>query len=116
MRVEWQQNRVLAKVEAVSEDWVDKYANRIERDAKQKLRQGAKHPTGHLAREISVFTSKFKGGGKMVQAQGPRNWSEPYHASFVELGTSKMQAIPFMRPAFKKNKRAAMNDLKARLT
>ena len=36
-----------------------------------------------------------------------KKWKKPYHASYVEMGTYKDMAQPFMRPAVKKNKRKA---------
>lgn len=118
MRVDWQKNRVLAKIEAINEQWSERYAERIKQMAKTNLMGGAKSPTGHLASEIDVFKSRYKDGGHYVQAQGPGNWSPPYHASFVELGlskTRKMTAIPFMRPALKQNRRIAIYDLEQHL-
>ena len=114
-RIEFHKNRVLAVVESIGDNWADIYAKKIKDDARVRLSAGAKHPTGHLAREIDVFVSRFTGGGRIVQAQGPRNWSTPYHASFVELGTHKMAAIPFLRPALKARKKRALRDLEARL-
>ena len=111
----WYEGQVRRDVEQVVDKWADEYAKKIEGTARRILTQKAKKPTGHLAREIVVVKSKFKNGGYIVQAQGPTRWSPPYHASFVELGTSKMEPMPYLRPAVKKHERMSVNDLRALL-
>lgn len=52
--------------------------------------------------------AKFKGkSGK----SGAKNPSDPYYWRFVEFGTSKMPAKPFMRPAFEQSKNQAANEI-----
>ncbi len=124
-RIEFHKNRVLAQVESITDVWSEKYANRIKASAIARLKSSVSSKTvyprgrrpGQLAREINVETSKFKGGGHFVQAQGPGKWTEPYHASFVELGLKRkdMDAIPFMRPALIKHKRRARRALEVNL-
>jgi HK97 gp10 family phage protein len=41
---------------------------------------------------------------------------DSYYWRFVEFGTSKMSARPFMRPAFDGNKLEALNRIKEYLT
>lgn len=48
--------------------------------------------------------------GRKYQADGPA-----FYARFVEFGTSKMTARPFMRPAFEKSSTAAIEAVKAGL-
>ena len=48
--------------------------------------------------------------GKKYQADGPA-----FYGKFVEFGTSKMAAKPFMRPAFNNNIDAAIGAVRARL-
>jgi len=137
MRVEWDQRKVMVKVEGISETWSKKYAKKIKAKALRNLRSNMDSTTvytkgrkpGHLAREIEITTSRYKTGGHAVVAQGPGKWSEPDHASFVELGTPKkgiavfgnkehrvkLPGEPFMRPAYKTYKRPAIKDLKANL-
>lgn len=56
----------------------------------------------------SGFRSIGRGGGGVgvgtMSAEKGRNWRNPYYALYVELGTRRMQAQPFMRPAFNKYK------------
>lgn len=48
--------------------------------------------------------------GKTYQTQG-----EAYYWRFVEFGTSKLSARPFLRPAFERNKEEAVKVMKDRL-
>lgn len=49
---------------------------------------------------------KFKGKTGKDSAYNPR---DPFYWRFVEFGTSKMAARPFMRPAFEQSKEKAAN-------
>jgi HK97 gp10 family phage protein len=83
-------------------------ANDVMEDAKNILKIKAKTTTElGLLSQFYVDKSKFVDGGYVVFCQGPKNWLAPYHASFFEMGTFKDEAKPFMRPAYKKNKRNA---------
>lgn len=55
--------------------------------------------------------------GKKYQKQGKKgNLSQDaFYAKFVEFGTSKMSARPFMRPAFEAKKNEAVEAIKAYL-
>ena len=108
MTIEWYGDQVLSKTKMIVNSVSKDVAKNVMEDAKKILRQKAKTTTEQgLLSQFSVDKSKFKDGGYLVQCQGPNNWHEPYHASFVEMGTFKDQAKPFMRPAAKKNKRKA---------
>lgn len=69
-------------------------------------------------RELSTLTKQtfFVGvrKGKKYQKQGKRgNLSQDaFYASWVEFGTSKMAARPFMRPAFEAKKSAAVDAIR----
>lgn len=58
--------------------------------------------------EESGFRSIGRGGGGVGvgtrQTLKGRNWRNPYYALYVELGTRRTRAQPFMRPAFNKYK------------
>ena len=80
-------------------------AKRVLRDAKSYLMSHAKHPTGKLAGEIKLESSKYKGGGYAVEAQGPGNYTR-FYATFVELGSIRNpQPIPYLRNSLKANRK-----------
>jgi HK97 gp10 family phage protein len=99
VKIEWFDKAVLKKAKdllhAVSRDG----ANMIAQSARSK----APWDTGDLATDIRVEKSKFEDGGFYVIAHGPKHIGK-YYASFVELGTHKDTAQPFLRPAAKGNK------------
>ena len=61
-------------------------------------------PTGATKRSISVNSSKV-GRFKYKVAPGTN------YAAYVELGTRKMSAQPFIKPAFDEQKKLFKNDL-----
>jgi len=100
----WNVKDVLKAVDRIAEEVAEEGAGLVLKDAKRLLMSRAKSPTGELASQIDVRKSKFKDGGFLVMSQGPGTWKPPYRATFVELGTHKMDAIPHLRPALRKNK------------
>lgn len=62
------------------------------------------HPTGATKRSISVNSGKI-GRFKYRVAPGTD------YAAYVELGTRKMSAQPFIKPAFDEQKKLFKNDL-----
>lgn len=61
------------------------------------------------ARQIALFVKRT---GKLKGADNP---NDPYYWRFVEFGTSKMPARPFLRPAFESQKLAAVHQAIAEL-
>ena len=92
-------NEVRLEIQGLMDDVAKEGAEMIAADARAKV----KVKTGTLKRQIEVKTSKFKDGGYIVIAQGPKNYDK-FYASFVEAGTHNMPAQPYMRPAVKKNR------------
>lgn len=64
--------------------------------------------TGDLKRDISASGIKTKDGIKHVEV-GPKK--ESWRAKFVEFGTVKMGANPFMGRGYEKSKNEAMNKI-----
>jgi len=109
--IEWNGKKVKNAAVAILGKVSKEVANNVMEDAKRILRRKAETTSERgLLEQFEVVPSKYKDGGYLVYCQGPGKWWKPYHASFVELGTHKtrkMIAKPFMRPAYKKNKRKA---------
>lgn len=102
--VQWYEKEVLNAAKVVLGRVSKEVAENVMNDAKRILRQKAKTTTDRgLLSQFDVRESKFKDGGYLVYCQGPGNWHPPFHASFLELGSFKDEAKPFMRPARKKN-------------
>ncbi|MFI8417695.1 HK97-gp10 family putative phage morphogenesis protein [Serratia sp. NPDC078593] len=72
---------------------------------RDEARRRAPKKTGKLARNIVVVSPRSRNGdavaGVHVRSKGKAsNRNNAFYWRFVELGTSKMAAIPFVRPAF----------------
>jgi len=116
-RIEWNADDVLKKISSVTENVSKIVAKKIMSDAKKILKQKAKKTSERgLLTQFSIEKSRFKDGGYLVWCQGPKNWTPPYHASFLEMGTFKDDAKPFMRPAKKRNERKANKMYKDELS
>ena len=119
MKVDWDIKKHLDLVDKAMDEAAQEGAEWIAKSAQRQIRRSAKNPTGQLASEIEVVKSKDKGGGYRVEAQGPGNYTR-FYASFVELGTKKMDAIPYLRPALKRGRsrvrRLYANKLNAMVT
>ena len=102
-KVDWYDKEVMNAVKAKLDRVSKEVANDVMNDAKRILQQKAKATTERgLLSQFTIAESKF-GDGYLVWCQGPMNWHQPFHASFLEMGTYKDQAKPYMRPARKKN-------------
>jgi HK97 gp10 family phage protein len=74
----------------------------------------AKHSVGvkGVRKKYANTTANRRKGrvGRKYQADGPA-----FYGRFLEFGTSKMAARPFLRPAFENNTQTAIDAVKARL-
>lgn len=99
MRIEWHGKEVEEKIKTI--------ANAVSRDGAvliaKHTRQAIPWDTGVLATSVEIKKSQFEDGGYMVIVQGKGNY-ENYYASFVELGSYKDEAQPYLRPSMHKNK------------
>lgn len=74
------------------------------------LEKAGEHLRQAVTNSVPVRTGALKKSitkGKVVEGKilvGPSQLSPGYRAHFVEFGTSKMPARPFMRPAFEQEK------------
>lgn len=72
-----------------------------------KIRKGGKTETIiWVKKPTSGQISRFKGKSGRSGAYNP---NDPFYWRFVEFGTSKMAARPFLRPAFEQSKQQAAN-------
>ena len=114
--IEWHDKEALNAAKIVLDKVSEKVANNVMKDARRILIQKATTTTERgLKDQFDVQKSKFKDGGFLVYCQGPGNWRKPYHASFLEMGTYKDEAKPFMRPAKKLWERKANQMYQAAL-
>jgi HK97 gp10 family phage protein len=112
--IKWDATAYLKEVRRALNEIVEYGAKMTEEDAKKNLERMAPNSTGKLASQIDIKKSKFKDGGWVVEAQGAGNYDvvtsksgkirRRYYASFVELGTSKMQGLGYLRKALRRNK------------
>jgi HK97 gp10 family phage protein len=79
----------------------------IVKSAKQKVRK----KTGTLRKSIHLKTGKSRDGAKVFVATKP----EAFYSHMVEFGTSKMQARPFLRPAFDETQEEVIKAIGAAL-
>ena len=107
-KIDWFADDVLKKTNIIMDRVSKDVAENVMADAKKILKSKAKTTTEKgLLSQFYVDKSKFKNGGYLVYCQGPKKWWPPYHASFLEMGSYKDQAKPYLRPANNKNKRKA---------
>lgn len=75
------------------------------------VRYGARIRSGKKLKYANTAANRrARRVGKKYQIEGPA-----FYGRFLEFGTSKMSARPFMRPAFGPNVDRALNAFKARL-
>lgn len=99
MKIEWHGKEVREKVKAIT--------HAVSRDGAvliaKHTRQAIPWDTGVLATSVEVKKSRFEDGGYLVVVQGKGNY-EKFYASFVELGSYKDEAKPYLRPSMHKHK------------
>lgn len=73
-----------------------------------KIKQGRTETIVWVKGASQKQISRFKGKSGKGGAYNP---NDPYYWRYVEFGTSKMAARPFMRPAFEQSKQQAANAI-----
>lgn len=97
-------------------------------DVRNEARALAPVDTGEMRRDIQIkrerasttfraIYSVFVRSGKKSRLAGKGRdvQKDSYYWRFVEFGTSKMAARPFLRPAFERTKQQAVEKIKAKL-
>lgn len=128
IKIDWDAKPYINQARAALNEVVKEVAEATAEDAKRNLERWAPYSTGTLASQIDVRASKFEDGGWIVEAQGTGNYAvvnrktpiqkwnpgrktkhwvttrNRYYASFVELGTSKMEGLAYLRKALRRNR------------
>jgi len=111
LKLEWFDKDIVDKVAKISGEVAKQGADMVLSDAKRLV----KKKSGALSNQIKVYKNTYKDKEKVgyrVQAQAPGDYDK-FYAIFLELGTYKTKAQPYMRPALKRNKskiKKAMQD------
>ena len=111
MKLEWFDKDIIKNVAIVAVGVTKQGADMVLRDARRLV----KKKSGALSNQIKVYKNKYRDKEKVgyrVQAQAPGDYDK-FYAIFLELGTYKTKAQPYMRPALKRNKskiKKAMQD------
>ncbi|WP_373844768.1 HK97-gp10 family putative phage morphogenesis protein [Clostridium sp.] len=88
---------------------INRLENKALKNAAEPVLQDAKANvpvrTGKLKKGLKITNVKKKQGVKYILVGVDRgDNSEIFYGKFVEFGTSKMSARPFLQPAYEKNK------------
>ena len=101
----------------------NKHLNRATSQAATLVQKSAKTKvpvlTGTIMRNIKKRKQRTRnkftattGVGVLSDRSGRQSGTDAFYWTFVEFGTSKMPARPFLRPAFEENKGPAINKIK----
>lgn len=101
-------DEILNKLQSIGVN-VGKLENKALRNAAKPVLEDAKVNapvrTGKLKKGLKITRVKKKEGVKYILVGVDRgDNSEIFYGKFIEFGTSKMTARPFMQPAYEKNK------------
>ena len=114
MKLEGMEN-LLAEIEKLGKAG-SKIENRALREAgdvvKESIEKEVPVRTGKLKQSITVSNVKTKDGVKRVEV-GPDK--DGYYGKFVEFGTVKMKANPFMSRGYETSKEEAMSTIEKNL-
>ncbi|KNF07008.1 phage protein, HK97 gp10 family [Gottschalkia purinilytica] len=79
----------------------------------QEAKSNVKVRTGKLKEGLKIGSVKSKNGNKYVEIGITKDdTSKIFYGKFLEWGTSKMKARPFLGPAFESKKNEAKNIIK----
>jgi len=97
VEMEWTGDRVVSNVEAASPRAVQAGAQRVEQTAKSTVAVDTGELRDSIRHEVSGEEARIGAGAE--------------HGIFVEFGTYKMGAQPFLRPAVDNNKSAVESEI-----
>ena len=89
-------------------------ANVVKEEARNRVRV----KTGNLKASIGTTRRKSKGKNEIVFSVSPRKGgkNDGFYGRFIELGTSKMTAKPFLRPALESSQDEVLQRTKEYIT
>ncbi|MCY6354517.1 HK97-gp10 family putative phage morphogenesis protein [Clostridium sp. ZS2-4] len=101
-------DEILNRIQSIGAN-VGRLENKALRNAAEPILEDAKANapvrTGKLKKGLKITRVKKKDGVKYILVGVDRgDNSEIFYGKFIEFGTSKMPAKPFMQPAYEKNK------------
>lgn len=113
-------DRLVANLNALPERVSKSILRDVLKESAEPMRAtaSAKAPHGdpaapNLNASIAVMTSRAGGEREAAVVVGPTK--EVFYAGFVEFGTRKMPARPYLRPAFDEHAQAAIGSIGNRL-
>ena len=109
-------DEILNKLQNIGAN-VSKFENQALRNAAEPVLEDAKANapvrTGKLKEGLKISSIKTKEGMKYVLVGVDKSDnSKIFYGKFVEFGTTKMSARPFLGPAYEKNKREIVETIK----
>ncbi|MDR8396995.1 hypothetical protein NE850_11655 [Paraburkholderia sp. USG1] len=75
--------------------------------------EGTQHPPGFLKANILAYHDSERSVGGLRQIYGVTWDKDAFYGSFIESGSSKQSATPFLRPAFDATKRQVVQAIDA---
>lgn len=101
-------DEILNKLQSIGAN-VGRLENKALKNAAEPVLEDAKRnvpiKTGKLKKGLKITNVKRKEGAKYILVGVDRgDNSEIFYGKFIEFGTSKMPAKPFLQPAYEKNK------------
>ena len=105
--LQWFGEKIKKEVASNVKAAVHDVAKLIESTAKS----GVPSKTGKLKRSIRTVETEKDGTFLAYVKAGSRSKGGAYYAGFVELGTERIKANPFLRRAIRKHKKAAQKKL-----
>ena len=113
MKLEWFDKDIIRNVAIIADGVTKDGAELVRNDAVRRVSGYSKE----LSQQIKVYKNTYKDKEKVgyrVQAQAPGDYDK-FYAIFVELGTFKTKAQPYLRPAIKRNKSKIFKSMQDKL-
>lgn len=109
-------DNLMAKIEAMGKKGANIQDDALQQAAKPILADAIKNApedTGKLKKGLKISKAFNKKGIRYVYVgTDKKDPQSPFYAFFLEFGTSKMSARPFLRPAYENNKKQVIEILK----